>query len=374
MGDNLSSAGQKSQNINYIESLDQLRALAMLMVFFAHSIHNFTRGLDPSIGDWIYPRNPLFAILAEGHAGVALFMVLSGFLFSYGSYGKDVNFIGFMRNRVLRIYPMYIFILLLGAYAYKEQFSFAGFIASLMLFSNTQSALNGGMFTILLWTIAVEFTFYLVFPHLHKCYGFYGSSFFIRILFLFIILRLICVGLGASARDLSYFTIFGRMDQFLFGMLAAYQLRQGRLKWWSGLIPCCICFAAATVVLYIFNRYGGGWVSNGSWKVFWPTLEGFVFASMIVAVVLTRTSIWPNPVAKVLQFIGTISFSMYLLHQPVMSVAQAIGFKIGFGQSIYFDACLTGMALLIPVVALSWLSFTVIEQPFMALRKRYLTT
>jgi peptidoglycan/LPS O-acetylase OafA/YrhL len=362
----------RSKNIGYISSLDQLRAVAMLMVFFAHSIHNFTRGLNRELGDWLYPDNPIWAVMAEGHAGVALLIVMSGFLFAYGSYGKEINISKFLINRALRIYPMYIFVLFLGAYTYKEQFSLLGLISSLTLFSNTPAALNGGMFTILLWTISIELTFYLIFPHLHRCYNHYGSSFLFKVIVLFILLRVVAVGLGASPRDLSYFTIFGRMDQFLLGMLAAYQLRQGRLKYFSGLLPCCLFIAYAVLALYAFNQYGGGWVSDAAWKILWPTLEGLIFSGLLIAVTSTQKSLLPKIVASGLEFIGMISFSIYLLHQPVMSVAQNWGFKIGLSDSIYLDAFLTGLVLLAPVCGLSWLTYSIVEKPFLELRKRYL--
>ncbi len=106
----------KSSNIRYMECLDQLRAVAVLMVFFAHALHNFTRGMDPGLGPWLFFTNPVLAVIAEGHSGVALFMVLSGFLFAYGAHQKEVDFSTFMRNRVLRIFPMYVLLLFLGAY------------------------------------------------------------------------------------------------------------------------------------------------------------------------------------------------------------------------------------------------------------------
>ena len=62
--------------------------LAALMVFFAHVVHNLTRGIDKSLGSWITPESIFFAILSEGHAGVSLFMVLTGFIFSYGAFDK----------------------------------------------------------------------------------------------------------------------------------------------------------------------------------------------------------------------------------------------------------------------------------------------
>lgn len=359
-----------SVNIRYMERLDQLRGVAVLMVFFAHSLHNFTRGIDGSGAPWLFPRNVLGAILAEGHSGVALFMVLSGFLFGYGAFGRDVETWKFLRNRVLRIYPMYVLVLLLGAYTYKENFDFVRFLASLFLFSNTRSALDGGAYTVLLWTIAAEFVFYLVFPHLNRLRNERGDRFLLQLFGLAIALRVLCVALGASARDFSYFSIFGRIDQFLAGMLAAAWMYQGRVAAWKGAGAIAASVVVVPVSLFAFNRLGG-WVSEAPWKVFWPTWEALIYAALIVAFVQSGRSGWSRSPGRLLTFLGTVSYSMYLLHMPVMAAAQraAPRFLPVFGGQA--DALSLGLVLLVPVVLLSWFTYRLVEHPFMAMRSGY---
>jgi peptidoglycan/LPS O-acetylase OafA/YrhL len=363
---------QKSANIQYMECLDQLRAVAVLMVFFAHCLHNFTRGMDRTIGTWLFPDNPFLAVIAEGHCGVALFMVLSGFLFAYGAYQKEIIYVEFIRNRLLRIYPMYVLMLFLGAYTYPQNYSFLGFVTSLFLFSNTPGALNGGMFTILLWTISAEFIFYLLFPYFHKMYSNTGAFFLIRLLVLAILIRVICVELGASPRDLSYFTILGRMDQFIFGMLAAYLLAKNKLKFWSGNLQLAISIVIVIASLYALNSVGGGWVSESRWKILWPTWEGIIFAAMAVAFIQGRERSSSGFIGGMFTFVGSISFSIYLLHQSVISVAQRANLRVVNCFGLYLDALLTGIGVLVAVVVLSWLTFTLIERPFMGMRRRYL--
>lgn len=362
---------QKSRNIQYIECLDQLRGVAALMVFFAHALHNFTRGMAPEMGSWLFFENPLLAVVAEGPSGVGLFMVLSGFLFAYGAYQKEILYKEFVRNRFLRIYPMYILMILLGIYAYPANFSFTAFLASLLLLSNTSNALNGGMFTILLWTISTEFMFYLVFPFLHRMYQSSGAAYLVRLLLLAVMLRLICVGLGASPRDLSYFTILGRIDQFIIGMLAAYAIREGKAGFWSGLphLFSSVCIVIGT--LYALNKFGGGWVSNSRWKVLWHTWEAFMYALVVIAFVQSKRRVLTGMVGKFFTLIGTISFSVYLLHQPVLAVLQRANLRVHDFTDVYVDALITGGLALIVVVALSWLTFTLIERPFMRMRRNY---
>ena len=59
-------------------------------------------------------RNPVISIIEEGYSGVALFIVLSGFILSLGAIGKVIDYRKFLTARVLRIYPMFMVCLLGG--------------------------------------------------------------------------------------------------------------------------------------------------------------------------------------------------------------------------------------------------------------------
>jgi peptidoglycan/LPS O-acetylase OafA/YrhL len=80
----------KSLNISYLPAVDHLRGFAAILVAVYHGLH-FLLGLP----DWQRLSNPLMIFLYEGHTGVALFFVISGFLFTYGAAGKEFNAAGF---------------------------------------------------------------------------------------------------------------------------------------------------------------------------------------------------------------------------------------------------------------------------------------
>jgi len=360
-----------SSNIRHLGALDDLRAVAALMVVFAHILHNLTRGIDPSSGDWLRPSNPIFAVLAEGHAGVSLFMVLSGFLFGYGAAGRDVRYGAFIRNRLLRIFPMYLLVLALGAYSFPEKFSFIALLSSVTLFGNTSAGLDGGPFTILLWTISVEFTFYLLFPFLNTFSQRYGRFYLPGLLALFIGLRILCVALGASPRNLSYFTIVGRMDQFLIGMIAAHIFIAGHFtikRTGVALVGAAFLLMAS---LYGFNRLGG-WVIDARWKVIWHTYEALIFAALILAYLAAYPGL--NGVyRRVMGAIGAISYSIYLLHMPILMAFQKRHLYSKLVGVPQYDALVTGLYIIPIVLGASWITYTLIERPFLSLRVKYLS-
>jgi peptidoglycan/LPS O-acetylase OafA/YrhL len=79
------------------------------MVFTWHFIHfnNFHR-VTPDI--LLFP----LSILTEGHSGVVLFMTLSGYLFSKIFENKKINLKYFYLNRILRLIPLLLIIILVN--------------------------------------------------------------------------------------------------------------------------------------------------------------------------------------------------------------------------------------------------------------------
>ncbi len=95
------SVGRPTWLPSYIPELQGLRGLAVLAVIFYHSAPRLQ-------GTWIYSAS------LWGWAGVNLFFVLSGFLITgilLGSREKPHYFRNFYMRRVLRIWPVYVLVL-----------------------------------------------------------------------------------------------------------------------------------------------------------------------------------------------------------------------------------------------------------------------
>lgn len=117
-----------------------------------------------------------------GYVGVALFFVLSGFILVYVHHDREMSAGTFYRERVARIYPAYLFSLLLQLPGYLFMclsskapeipffaFSRAHFIASTTMVSTlTQSWVPNAALSWNppAWSLSVEAFFYLLFPFL----------------------------------------------------------------------------------------------------------------------------------------------------------------------------------------------------------------
>jgi len=196
----------KSSSFTYFSRLDHLRLLAALMVLFWHGMRYFQQVPTAEL-----PAFWPLSFAQEGHTGVALFMVLSGFIFQTLCRGKEVNYFEFIRNRVLRIAPLFIFWTLLYFYI--------GDVDPAKLFIAIVGLMNKGTIPGVGWTIIVEFQFYLLFPFLLIFTRQYGLRYLVCLLLFAVFFRWSIWYTVGTVQDLSYSTIFGRIDQFLLGMI-----------------------------------------------------------------------------------------------------------------------------------------------------------
>jgi peptidoglycan/LPS O-acetylase OafA/YrhL len=140
-------------------------------------------------------------MLVEGHTGVGAFMVLSGFIFMQGTIGVHVDWRRFLRNRILRIYPLYLVVVLFGVSAYRREVSFdiAASLLPLPIFGIDRIGAFGAM----TWAVAVECQFYLLFQVLHGLLQSHGCGFLIRLIVLAVPLRIAIGLLGADVQAVS---------------------------------------------------------------------------------------------------------------------------------------------------------------------------
>jgi peptidoglycan/LPS O-acetylase OafA/YrhL len=367
----------RSFNSSYIPAVDHIRAFAATLVLFQHS-HAFIGGrlAQGQGGNLAGARasSPLDALVIEGHTGVALFMVLSGFIFTHIAYGKDIRYGPFLLNRFLRIYPLLIAIFVLGFVLTYPNTSPTGFLAVLAIPVQVIGPVDLWFvpsiypFTTLFWTIAPEFQFYVLFPIILGLVYRYGPSVLAILLVGATVLRVLLVVDGAAPQDLSYWTVFGRIDQFLIGMGAAIFYRAvptRRLELLSLAVLAVLPF-----LLFAFNQ-AGGLENQARWKVFWPTTEGALWAAFIVGYLHLAQRI-PGWLSRGLAQVGEVSFSMYLLHVAVIAAVLKLG-PFTFGLEPTGASVLNALLLVLPAtIAVSWVTFRLIERPFLSLRVHYL--
>jgi peptidoglycan/LPS O-acetylase OafA/YrhL len=351
----------------HIPSLDGLRAVSFFIVFLAHA------GLD-----WVVP----------GGFGVTVFFFLSGYLITTlmrveAERSGGVSLKNFYLRRALRILPPF-YIVLLGAIALAE----VGFLqgqgppqampiaSQLLHFSNYWIAERGWagipQGTGVYWSLAVEEHFYLVFPPVflllgrlrlggrQQAFAFWGLCAAV------LAWRCILVFVLHSSVDRTYLCSDTRVDSIAFGCaLAVWRnpVLDGlddpppRSLWW----PRVALFAGLALLLVTFV------VRNSAFReTFRYTLQGIGLTPLFAIAVRWPRWLCFRPLNwKPLQFIGTLSYSLYLVHQVTLAV---------FEQHTSWPGVLRAAAALVVSVALAWVMYEAVEKPCAKLRRRISAT
>ncbi len=357
----------RSEQTAYLERLDHLRLLAAALVVCFHAFHRHVGTLRPD--------NPLLSLIDEGHTGIGLFMVISGFIFAVISHGARIDYLGFLRNRVIRIYPLFLFgvflTLTISTYNEHRNYGFATLLEWVIPFR--ASTVSDSTHFVQLWTIWVEFQFYLVFPFLKEFGDRYGARYLWAVILLMVAIRAAIFVLYGSVRFVAYESIFGRMDQFLIGMLAArvWLARPARFASPLHLVPAAI---AVLALVHWFNRQGGHVRMDAAWWIVWTTAEGLAWAWVLLAWLGCR---WraPAPLEAALARLGAMSFSVYVMHNFVLAVIDSQIGVLAFSADPVRAAAWNAVLVALPLALLAaWPTYALIERPFLSLRKRYIDT
>ncbi len=353
----------ESKNINHIPRLDHLRFFAAALIVLYHFYHS-------AIPLEARGTNVLLNVISEGSSAVAIFFVLSGFIFGLIGYDKKIRYVDFVWSRVIRIYPLYIFALLLLIGANRNRFSSVDFITLLfpVFDSGSLPGLPGfGQ----LWTVGLEFQFYLIFPFLAAFVARNGYRYLLGLVLLAIGLRVLYFVQTGSVRDISYWTLLGRIDEFALGIgAAAVYMRRRHL--FSNPLHLVLAIALALGALQWLVAWGGYF--NGAksilWVV-WPTIGGLVWAYLLLSYVSCRIRM-PGFLDKSLDKLGALSFSIYVMHSFALYWTQKYWAVWTFTKRTDLDAALRGILICLPLaVGIAWCTYHLIEKQFFVFRRKY---
>lgn len=349
----------KSSTGEYFIGLDHVRAFAVLLVYNWHFLHIHNGQLA---GPPVFP----LSLFTEGHTGVAIFMTLSGYLFAKLLNGKDIDYRAFIWNRIIRLAPLLLFVLtLVGIQQMIRGESLISYIQLLSAGLVRPLLPSGG------WSITVEFHFYLILPVLLFAQARWKYALVVALACAVLLRVLIHQEIG-QVQSLSYYTIIGRIDQFLLGMLA-FEFS----KYLRGRHAFICCAVMLFAVFYWYFDKLGGYYTNGGYPsatpiwIYMPTIEGLVYAS-IIGWYDTSFKHSTGAISKWVASIGTYSYSIYLLHFFVVwEVANVINWYVCDLSNINTAILFANMSFLL-MVPLGYAGYRVIETPALAYRTRYI--
>lgn len=342
----------------HVPVLDGLRGLAVLVVIGSHL----------SNAGWLAFPN----LSGIGKSGVYLFFVLSAYLLAgamlaslSGGLAKAEYWINYALRRVLRIWPLYLAVLLaswlltrVGVSVWPYQMD-APALARHLALREGQSVL---------WSIPVEFTFYLWLPFivlaLRMLRGLPGGR-WLGLAMLLSLAMLACWHWPAAEVPINDVRLGPYLVVFLCGIAVAWvQLSwPGLARWpigWQALAWLLLgLLVAVTPSLW-------AWLSGDAFDAGlsqrWFTAFGLGWGMLLLAVSWGGGLLRRFFASAPMRLIGVVSFSAYLWHLPVLRVVDGLGARAwGWGGLIF---------LLVAVLLVSMASFLLFERPWREVRYR----
>jgi peptidoglycan/LPS O-acetylase OafA/YrhL len=338
----------------YFPGLNGLRALAATTVVFAH-ITAAIGGLGLRV-----PQIPNVAAF-----GVTVFFSLSGFLITFlllqeKAQTETVQLGAFYARRILRIWPLYFFYLLL-CLAWTRGVESTHFLYFILMVPNIPFVFGGGIqHAAHYWSLGVEEQFYLFWPALVKRSRNVPRSLIVFIGVFQIAKLAVFLVYGGWSKEYEFFYIT-RFDCMAIGGLGAWQVFSNP-AW---------CQRLATRALD-----GGAWLLLGLVVFGFLPISSFVVhdvVAFLTVVVIINQIFGSRPLVRLenkpLDFVGRISFGVYVYHPLVIDAC--LSFLRGTNWSAGVSLAWLYISVVLITLSVAYLSYRFLEGPFLRLKETY---
>jgi peptidoglycan/LPS O-acetylase OafA/YrhL len=368
----------------YFPNLDGLRFIAAMMVFFQHGFIRLA--LASGIENDFITR--LASTIGSGGLGVSIFFVLSGFLITYLLLEEHkrtgtISLRNFYMRRVLRIWPLFYFVLLFGFIIYPGLKSLMGIETELCsraiyywtFLSNFDEIYihhncfgHGAQIQSITWSVSIEEQFYLFWPLL---FLFIRNAYHVYIFIIIIAGSFFFRMLNAGDDPVLYFHTFSVLIDLAAGGLAA---------WLS---------INTNVTRKIFQNMGittslalyiAGFAGLMYWDVIAPWHYGNavarVFFVLYFVFIILHQNYAPDSWLKLshnrfFSSMGKYTYGMYLLH-PIAILILDVSFRLmEWKRDIFSNELIFSIAATLLTFAICIFSYHYFEKYFLNLKNKF---
>jgi len=350
-----------------IKSLDQLRGFLAICVVFYHILQ-----ISRSVGLPHFSELPIFS---RGTEAVMVFFTLSGYLIMGSLYDEkkyfgSINVKNFYVRRILRLYPVYYLVLIIGfvfyhfllpklGIPYETNYNLIEAIALNVAFlPNVFSILyEPGSILLILWSIGIEEQFYLVIAPLLAVLPLnrYGRGLILFTLVYFILFHT------------NYFTFLKEYWLFYYFMSAGGAVA---IISRSGYSLAFKSFYVRLIVYFVFVlHFSTDWLISSN-ELVNEVFELLLFCSLIVNLVVDDKRF---DKFRLIQHLGKISYGIYMYHMIVVNLVLFFFLKVHslYDLSSTMLIILINLTCLMGTILVSHFSYKYFESYFILLKYKF---
>lgn len=350
-----------------IAGLDGLRGIAASIVLLTH------------MSNWGFQLFPGLDLHGIGRSGVILFFVLSSFLLTSQVLSWPLSlllspkrWLAYLEARIFRIWPLFLFVLAfsLGTnylHLFPVLWKAAPLLSGLpvpMSWGSLQEHLLMRKGEDILWTIPVEFKFYLLLPLILVAILIpLRNHWSMAILALFIAVLASFWLIPIADGDANTFPFIG---VFLTGILLAFVRRRDIEKNNNSCsilyeVLAWLCFAIFICLIpsvyFSITNMPTPFTEVKSHS-FYATLWAFMILCMLRGTGIMRRALD----SRLLVFLGMISFSLYLWHRIPINLMHRLTY---FHMIDFIPPEMKPVIILFMSIGLAYLSYVIIEHPIL---------
>lgn len=378
-------------SISYLPELESLRGWAILLVMAFH-VDGFMLGPQRQ-AVMLGTTSPLLAYVRGGNAGVNLFFVLSGFLLSIPFFeaargGRPILLRRYAARRALRILPLYWAAVTVAGIGFVLTGSSPLIALPYYVFLNSLPYLSVGMmpYSLTWWSLATEVQFYFLLPLLGPALRWRWAAVLLLGAFAGVYGAFLAGWFppgGKAYVQAVGVSVIGRGPLFLAGIGAAwiYTVRGTRMREylagaaWARHGGTDLALLAVLLALGLLLRWA---LRTGFANVQlpplqgWQALQGLLWAAVLLLLVLAPLRLKPLFANRVLNQLGLLSYSLYLLHVPIINTRLALLRRAGWiGVGWGFTSTAAAVGLILLTLLASALTYRYIERPFLVRKERF---
>lgn len=365
----------------YFPGLNGLRFFSALAVIITH-----VELIKHKLGFFNIWNNKLIHHL--GVIGVSFFFVLSGFLITYLMLLEKKNFKSisvrkFYLRRILRIWPLYFLLLIVGFFIlpkltyipyFSENLS-SNFKWNLIMYILMLPNLAFSFFLAVpligqLWSIGVEEQFYLIWPVLLKYFKKISINLLIKILVIWLFIKGLVLFIFKIS-DENWVIILKnnlamlKFENMIIGAIGALLLTENKIKLLN------FIYKKSVLLFSMFGIFISLFILPDFFNDLLHLVHSFFFI-IIILNVSSNSSSFLKLENTFYNLLGKISYGIYMYHLIVIYFTiKFLDYCIMFHpKNIYSNLLLYIMVISITSL-ISYMSYTLFERKFLKIKSRY---